>query len=322
MKCTKSGIKIHQTKHKNNIKQNINFQTTALNQLDLDINNYSLDDLMNLFNIDSYQLDEQIMRNAKQIVLKMHPDKSNLDAKYFRFFTSAYKRLYGIYEFQNKSSNKKSTSQQEDFYDETNKTLLDNLFKNKKEFEDHDNFNTWFNNAFEKHRIDNPLEQGYGEWMKSNDDIIDINEKVTQGNMNQIFEQKKKQTQALTVYTGIVDSFASSFGATSLADGTSADNGTFFTDLKEAYTQTLIPVTEDDYDKIPKYKNVNEYSKHRSSVNIKPLSTQESQRQLYEMQRKQEQESVALAYKLAKDAEKTQQKQNSFWADLKQITGW
>ena len=36
----------------------------------------------------------------------MHPDKSHLDSKYFLFFSKAYKRLYSIYDFQNKSSNK------------------------------------------------------------------------------------------------------------------------------------------------------------------------------------------------------------------------
>ena len=30
------------------------------------------------------------------------------------------------------------------------------------------NFNKWFNESFEKHRIDNPTEQGYGDWLKSN----------------------------------------------------------------------------------------------------------------------------------------------------------
>ena len=42
------------------------------------------------------------LKNAKQIVLKIHPDKSQLEPKYFIFFSGAYKRLYSIYEFQNK----------------------------------------------------------------------------------------------------------------------------------------------------------------------------------------------------------------------------
>jgi hypothetical protein len=315
MKCNKAGVKIHETRQRQ--RQHVSFQNTSLNQLDLEIDNYSAEDLYNLFNITDIQLSDDILKNAKQIVLKMHPDKSGLDSKYFIFFSNAYKRLFNIYEFQNKTSKKRSS--QEDYYDETNKTILDNMFKNK-EFEDPKNFNSWFNKAFENHRVDDPNAEGYGEWLKSNDDFIDINENVTKGNMNDIFEKKKKQVQAMTVYNGIQDSMSSTFGG-SLLNGSDAGSS-YYTDLREAYTQTLIPVTQEDYDKIPKFKNLNEYNTHRNKIDVKPISEKEAQHKLYEIQKKQEHESVALAYKLAKDAEKAQKSQNSFWSDLKQITGW
>ena len=74
-----------------------------MSELDLNIDNYTLNDLYNLFNIPlGNSLDEQLLKNAKQIVLKIHPDKSQLEPKYFIFFSGAYKRLYSIYEFQNK----------------------------------------------------------------------------------------------------------------------------------------------------------------------------------------------------------------------------
>ena len=95
--CPKSGIKIH--KSDNDCTQNNN-----MSSLDLNIDNYSIDDLYKLFSIKT--LDEAAMKESKKIVLKMHPDKSRLDQKYFLFFSSAYKRLYGIYEFQNKSGRK------------------------------------------------------------------------------------------------------------------------------------------------------------------------------------------------------------------------
>jgi DnaJ-class molecular chaperone len=164
-----------------------------LDNLDLDINHYELKDLYTLFNIHDNCLDVESMKHAKQIVLKMHPDKSKLDAKYFLFFSNAYKKLHAVYEFQNKSTNKKYKD--EDFFEETNKNILNNMFEQNKELKDTKNFNSWFNQAFEKHRIDNPNEEGYGDWLKSNDDFISINENVTKGNMNEVFEQKKKQIQ-------------------------------------------------------------------------------------------------------------------------------
>ena len=94
--CPKGGIKIHNS---NNDYRNVSFNSrtntnTSLETLDLNIDNYSVDDLYRLFSINS--LDENAMRESKKIVLKTHPDKSNLDQKYFLFFSSAYKRLHGI----------------------------------------------------------------------------------------------------------------------------------------------------------------------------------------------------------------------------------
>ena len=85
----------------NNSYTNANYTT-----LDLNIDSYSREDIYKLFGIQTVNLNDEIMREAKKIVLKTHPDKSRLDQKYFLFFSKAYKRLYGIYEFQNKSTKK------------------------------------------------------------------------------------------------------------------------------------------------------------------------------------------------------------------------
>lgn len=330
--CPKAGVKIHQSNNdytespflQQNTKTSqlakpVSFENTTLNSLDLDLDHYSLEDLYHLFNINDGYLTEESLKYAKQIVLKMHPDKSRLDSKYFLFFSKAYKRLFSIYEFQNKSTTKKYKD--EDFFDESNKTVLDNMFEKNKKFKDPKNFNSWFNQAFEKHRLDNPIEQGYGDWLKSDEGFIYVNENITKGNMNEVFEQKKKQIQALTVYTGVTDTFASTFGGT-LLDGSgdlSTDN---YTDLRQAYTETLIPVTQEDYNKIQKFNNISEYKRHRDQVDVAPISKQESQRKLLQQHRQHDQHSAALAFKYAQEAEKAKQKQQGFWSDLKQITGW
>lgn len=322
--CPKSGIKIHETNNKmsytkqSKLVSPVSFQNTTLNTLDLNLDNYSLEDIYHLFNITSNNLTEESLKSAKQIVLKMHPDKSHLDSKYFLFFSKAYKHLYSIYEFQNKSAKKQQNV--DDFFDESNKNILNNMFEKNKEIKDPKNFNNWFNQAFEKHRIDDPLEQGYGDWLKSDNDFISVNENVTKGNMNDIFENKKKQVQSMTVYTGVTNLFSSTFGG-SLLDGGDVGSSDY-TDLREAYTQTLIPVTNEDYNKIQKFNNVSEYITHREAVNIIPLSKEESEQQLLHQQQMDDKHSAALAFKYAKESEKVKKTQNNFWADLKQITGW
>ena len=125
--CPKIGIKIHEsgTSSSSNSSSNNPFasqsnqvkitppQSVKTNELcntnnfDLNIDNYSLKDIFRLFSIQSEILDEDVMKQAKKFVLKTHPDKSKLDPKYFLFYSSAYKKLYGVFEFQNKSSKKK-----------------------------------------------------------------------------------------------------------------------------------------------------------------------------------------------------------------------
>lgn len=327
--CPKAGIKIHQSdndytenpffKEQSQLSKPVSFHNTTLNSLDLDLDHYSLEDLYHLFNIDVKCLSEESLKAAKQIVIKMHPDKSQLHAKYFLFFSKAYKRLFSIYEFQNKSSQKQYKD--EDFFDESNKNILNNMFEKNKEFKDPKNFNSWFNQTFEKHRLDNPIEQGYGDWLKSNEGFISINENITKENMNDIFEQKKKQIQAVSVYTGVTDIFASTFGG-SLLDG--GDNFTTddYTDLRQAYTETLIPVTQEDYNKIQKFNNISEYKRHRDQVETTPLTKEEANRKLLQQQQQNDKHSTALAFKYAQEAEKVKEKQNNFWSELKQLTHW
>ena len=72
--------------------------------LDLNIDNYNLDELLELFHL-SYDFTENDLKQAKRIVLRTHPDKSGLPKEYFLFFSKAYKIVFNIYEFRHKSKN-------------------------------------------------------------------------------------------------------------------------------------------------------------------------------------------------------------------------
>jgi hypothetical protein len=339
--CSKIGIKIHESNNdnnkvplssnmnwninnKSNVTKPVDFYYTSLNDLDLDLEHYSLEDLYKLFNIRNGYLTEDTLKDAKRIVLKMHPDKSRLEQKYFLFFSNAYKRLYSVYEFQNKSSNKKNTK--EDYYDEGNQIILNQLLDNNSELKDPKNFNGWFNKQFEKHRLEDPNESGYGEWLKSNDGLYGNYENVSKSNMNSMFEKQKKEIQSMIVYNGISDFVSSTFSGTLLNENGNnfggSSGGLNYTDLKQAYVESVIPVTEEDYERIPKYKNVNDYKSQRDRIDTTPLTKEESERILIEQQRKIDKESTTLAYKYAIQSEKAKENTNSFWGEIKQLTGW
>jgi hypothetical protein len=141
--------------------------------------------------------------------------------------------------------------------------------------------------------------------------------------MNEAFEQQKKQIQALTTYQGISESF-SAFSGSLLGDQsdnfTGSNGGLGYTDLRQAHIESVIPVTQDDYERMPKYKSLSEYKASRDNSSVTPLSKQEAERMLLKQGQNLEQQSAALAYKYAQQLERAKQNNQSFFTDIKQIT--
>ena len=306
-----------------------NYNKSSYDSMDLNIDNYSINDIYKLFGINSQILSEDIMKISKKTVLKTHPDKSGLDSKYFIFFSKAYKRLYGIYEFQNKNTTQKKEDNNE-YTAKTKGIILEKMFEKDKKLKEPENFNKWFNEQFDKHKIgDETLENGYGDWLKSDEDLVDTGN-VSQANIGIEIEKRKKQIQTMSKYRGVDDQYASAFGGSTLMEYNNnftsgslfSNDGMGYTDLKQAYVESVIPVTEEDYKKMEKFNNVEEYKRYRNSMETKPLEKEESLKQLYNNNKQQEDESVALAYYYAKQTEKAQKSQETFWSGLKQLTNW
>ena len=55
-----------------------------MSEVDLDIENYELEDILNLFKL-QYNFVEADLKRAYRMALKLHPDKSGLDKQYFRY---------------------------------------------------------------------------------------------------------------------------------------------------------------------------------------------------------------------------------------------
>lgn len=339
--CHKGGIKIKDTGNGYNVdpfagvnpfqeerQQAISYDKSSYERIDLNIENYSRNDLFNLFGLKTMNLDEDIMKECKKIVLKTHPDKSQLKPEYFLFFSKAYKKLKEIYDFQNKTNNKK-TNDTNEYYEDSNRDILDTVFSSKKDLKDPKNFNKWFNDQFDKHKLEDPNETGYGNWLKSDEDIV-YTPNVTKSNMAAEIEKRKKEVQTLTTYTGVGDTYSSTFGGSSLmvydsnfsSGSLFSGDGMGYTDLRQAYVESVIPVTEEDYRKTKQFKSVDEYKRHRDSVNTTPLSKEEAMRQLYKENKNKDEESAALAFYYAQQSEKAKKNQDNFWSGLKQVTNW
>ena len=337
--CHKGGIKIRDTGNNNAVNPftDVNpfneeklitptYGKTDYASIDLDLENYSRNELFNLFGVKNMNLSEDTLKECRKLVLKTHPDKSRLEPKYYLFFAKAYNKLKGIYEFQNKIQIKKTTDTNE-YFDSDNGVVLDKVFESNKDLKDPNNFNKWFNDQFDKHKIEDDTETGYGGWLKSDEDIV-FTPNVTKSNMAAEMEKRKREVQTLTTYDGVKDQTSSAFGGSTLMsyDSNFTSNSLFsgdgmgFTDLRQAYVESVIPVTEEDYKRTQKFGSVDEYKRHRDSSNTDPLSKEEAMKKLFNENKQQDEESSALAFYYAQQTEKAQKNQESFWSGLKQIT--
>jgi len=297
-----------------------------MNSVDLDINNYNLQDILSLFKI-PVNFDEHDMKRAKQIVLKTHPDKSKLSADYFLFYSKAYKMLYSVWEFKKRgdvdSKNPKNT-EYSNYSDEDKSVLLDQFFESNEKFKKSTNFNRWFNEQFERNKLSNEYEEkGYGDWLKTDDDLEEPSNNVSMATMKQEFDKKKERARSLIVREDVQEIWSnnsiSSSELSNDAPGT-YDSGLFsglgFQDLYKAHTETVIPVTEEDYEQKQKFGSVNEYMSYRNNQDTKPLSEQQAEQYLKQRNEKDEEKAVRRAYELAKQTEMAKQKNQEFWSGL------
>ena len=290
-------------------------------EIDLNIENYNLDDLLKLFSL-SNDFNESDLKKAKQLVYKTHPDKSNLPKEYFIFFTKAFKYIYHVYEFKRKSSCTKSTKYENLLdNDENNKKDISNKLKQKKDF------HKWFNTMFEKYKIEDD-DDGYNSFLKSSEDL-QVNKVNNVSQLHQNFESyKSDKIKDIVVHKEISDVCNSlSYGGSSIIkkrlDNYSNPNifsdQLNYEDVKKAHTETFIPVTQQDYENKTKYNSVFELNQERGNQNTKPLcedQTREYLRKKYEMENNTANQN---AYLLLKEAEEVEKRNKKFMSELKFI---
>lgn len=287
--------------------------------IDLNIDNYELVDLLNLFKLD-FDFNEYDLKQVKKMVLQTHPDKSRLEKQYFLFFSEAYKIIYSVYKFRHKSTTVSSTYNTEYIVDkdEQKEALLSEM-KSKP------NFNKLFNELFEQYKLqDSEADTGYGDWLKS-DENIDTRSTTLTG-MNATFETKKKEVAALVKFDGIEEysnSNSSQYGLTRekpeyYSSGLFSNLG--YEDLKKAHVESVIPVTHEDYLKRPKYRTVEELQRSNDYQNIVPLALDQSKDFLKHKNYNDSKIDVHRAFKLAKQDEEARKANDGWMSQFKKLT--
>jgi hypothetical protein len=283
--------------------------------LDLDIRNYELRDILNLFNMPSV-FAEAHMREAKLTVMRTHPDKSGLDKEYFLFFSKAYKILHEVYQVRAGLSRQKDAK-----YDDVKEDIdaRRNANSDKLKRMNAGEFNRWFNQTFEQNKLyDEEQDSGYGDWLKSND-LDDLDDDIMgEGStwaqrMEQLDRRKNKLREQALVVRGEVQCMGGSAGyglardrpeehssGLNLFGGSSSSLA--YEDLKKAHTESVIPVTHEDYDAVRKYKNMNELQMSRD-VDRRTFNYSETESLMDRSQQLQTEDDMRRAFKLAQQDE-------------------
>ena len=288
---------------------------------DLNLENYDLNDLLNIFKL-NYNFNIDDLKEAKKIVLKTHPDKSGLSNEYFLFYCKAFKIIKKLYDFKNKNiSSLNNTNSKIEYLkvndeDPSNKLLVTKLLETKT-----DDFNKWFNETFEKiNIIDEEKKNGYGHWFKSNDDID--NTSTTLNSMHEKIIEKKKTMSSLIKKQDIKEFITSNSyqgldGSIPESYGSNIFSKLQYEDLKIAHTETVVPVSDHDYNNVLKFNNVELLKNYRNSQNIKPMNKIESENYYINKAKKDDEININFAYKLMKQDENMEKANKNWWANLK-----
>jgi len=298
-------------------------------EVDLNLENYNLQDLLNLFEL-SNNFNINDLKSIKKKVLQLHPDKSRLDKEYFLFYCKAYRMVKNIYDFKNKKQESLDSNnatveyvaeELDEFDSKGKRLLLDKILKKEKA-----DFNKWFNENFEKMNIEEEeRKNGYGDWFKSNEDL-DTTE-TTLNMMHQKITEKKEHLSSIVKRHDIQDTnYNSSSNYKELDSGIpeSYSSNMFsklpYEDLRKAHTETVVPVSSNDYNKVLKFNNVETLRQHRHSQNIKPLTEGEASTFMSDREKMEDQKSTKLAYKLTREEEKTAEASKTWWGNLRLLT--
>lgn len=264
--------------------------------MDFNIENYDLDDLLGLFKL-KYDFTYEELKQAKKMVLKTHPDKSHLPKEYFLFFSKAFRMVHSIYMV--RSCN--NTINTVDY--ETKNEEIDSISK----FSKSSDFNERFNALFEKHHVSDS--KGYGDWLKSNADIEEQTKQITNTELHEKIEAKKKYARNLVKNTNIRDMGEESY--CNITDdvpeegyGSSIFNKFQYEDLQKAHQQSVIPVTEEDMQCRPFYQNEQQLRHEREHQTIQPMNKIHAEEYIQLNNQQKGAEDISRTFKLLQQDEK------------------
>jgi hypothetical protein len=205
-------------------------------------------------------------------------------------------------------------------------------------------FNRWFNEKFEQYRLkDDEAETGYEEWFRSTSTDADGQDEdgahdndVTDDSdswADKVARLNQRKHALRNKYALIERQELEYAGGDGGGGGGGYDltrerpqeysSGIFgnlrYEDLKKAHTESVIPVTEEDYYKTKRFNNVNELQTFRdqSRRDLHKQTSKEEQEHIYQKAKmRQEEEDTRRAFILAKQDEISRDIHKKLYSDM------
>jgi hypothetical protein len=274
----------------------------------LDIRQYSLDEIYALFGVRRDTLSIEDLKKSKHRVLMTHPDKSGMPPDYFIFYKKALEVIATDYAEMHRveQSNNRMTELEKNNYEyshgggEEEERMRSVIGKSA----EGDKFQRDFNRIFEE-QMQQKIDESRNDWFRDDRAAYDTS-RMKSGNaqgMAQNMEEIKRQQRAVARYTGGVREMTHHIGTRLYDNGNGTGSGEEdgedvyisgdpfaklkFEDLRRVHKdETVFQVSESDYNNQKTYKNVEEYGRARSSQHFDQISKEQAERIL--QQREQE----------------------------------
>jgi hypothetical protein len=287
--------------------------------LDLNIDNYNLEDLLVLFGLD-HSFDSQDIKRCKKLVLMTHPDKSHMSEEYYIFFTKAYNLLCDIHGYRNNKTSSVTYNPKE-VHESTPSASINAL----QDFMKNDDFNDRFNKLFDQHNISSVQETtGYSDFLSSD---IDANiQRLYDTSLSKVEKDVLLETirqDQLSVYKDVQESGLCNTLSTIDGEIPSTFESDLFSslqygDIQSVHDNSLISVNDDDIRK-DTYTTIDGLMQHRSVIDT-PMSKEESLEYFNTQDKSKSKDNIQRAYRLAKQYEQSQSVNGSIRSYFNTIT--
>jgi hypothetical protein len=290
----------------------------------LNINTYSLEELLGIFDL-KYHITIEDLKRAKKKVLMLHPDKSKLPADYFLFYKKAFDVVCQFYENQNKQNAEVSSKNTAyvPIKAPTSAVQQVNIVIEKmgeKGFQDK------FNELFEKNMAKKP-DPERNAWFKNDEPAYQIDAHVNTKNMGEVLENIKQKNQGMVKYMGVQSLYTGGQKGSGLYDDDGEPSEEYvscdpfsklkYDDLRKVHKdQTVFSVSELDFAKVPKYESVDQYNRARAETEGKPLEKTEAETILATREREMQEKMMQKQYQAGLRTMEYEQKNKNVMASF------